>query len=181
MADAIATGGPSSGRGVAIINGAGAQCVIIADACDAIGLTVPEFDDDMRGRIQEIIPAHAPPARNPVDLGGPGPDPGMHLDVIEMMASRDDVHMVVTGPLSVGGPWGDGDMSDRDEELFERLASLPERSGKQIVISGFRGATVDNPLLKRYREAGMPAFFGEECARAVYAMANAGDGLRRND
>ena len=181
MADAIATGGPSSGSGVAIINGAGAQCVIIADACDAMGLTVPEFDDDMRARIQEVIPAHAPPAQNPVDLGGPGPDPGMHLDVIEMMASRDDVHMVVTGSLSVGGPWGDGDMSDRDEELFERLASLPERSGKRFVISGFRGATADNPLLKRYREAGLPAFFGEECAQAVYAMAKAGDGLRRND
>ena len=94
---------------------------------------------------------------------------------------RGHVHTVVTGSLSVGGPWGDGDMSDRDEELFERLASLSERSGKRIVISGFRGATVDNPLLKRYREAGMPVFFGEECARAVYAMAKAGDGLRRDD
>jgi acyl-CoA synthetase (NDP forming) len=180
MADAVATAGPSTGTGVAIINGAGAQCVIIADACDALGLTVPEFDDEMRGRIQEIVPPHAPPARNPVDLGGPGPDPEMHLDVIEMMASRDDVHTVVTGSLAVGGPWGDGEMSPRDEELFERLASLPERSRTKIVISGFRGASSgDNPLLRRYREAGLPAFFGEECARAVYAMARAGDGLRR--
>ena len=181
MADAVATGGPSAGRGVAIVNGAGAQCVIIADACDALGLTVPELDDAARARIQEVIPPHAPPARNPVDLGGPGPDPAMHLGVLEMLAERGDVDAILTGSLSVGGPWGDGAMSERDEELFERLASLPERSGKRVVISGFRGSTADNPLLKRYREAGMPVFFGEECARAAHAMARAGAALTRRD
>jgi len=172
MADALATAGPAPGRRVAIVNGAGAQCVIIADACDALGLELPLFDSATQARLQELLPPHAPAARNPIDLGGPGPDPVMHTEILETIAALDYIDGIITAPISGGG--GDS-ISEQSEALLVRVTSLPKRFGKAVVVSGFGGAAFDNPGLRRYRDAGIPAFTAEDCARAAYALARYGE------
>ena len=172
MADAVAAAGPAPGRRMAVVSGAGAQCVILSDACDALGLELPPFDPATQARLQELLPSHAPPARNPVDLGGPGPDPAMHVEVLEIIAALDYIDGVITAPLSLG----DGAaLSEREQGLQERVTGLSRRYGKPLVLSGFRGAAPDSPDMRRYREAGMPAFFGEDCARAMYALVRYGE------
>jgi acetyltransferase len=176
MADALATAGPAPGRRIAIVNGAGAQCVIIADGGDALGLELPLFDAATQARLQELLPPHAPPARNPIDLGGPGPDPVMHTEILEAIAGLDHIDGIITAPIGGGGD----NLSALSEALLARVTSLPKRFGKTLVVSGFGGAAFDNPVLRRYRDAGIPAFTAEDCARAAYALARYGE-VRRGE
>ncbi|MBI4498766.1 MAG: CoA-binding protein [Chloroflexi bacterium] len=178
MADAVAAAGPAPGRRIAVVHNAGAQCVIISEACDALGLELPLFDAATQAHLQALLPHYASVARNPVDLGGPGPDPVMHTEVLETIAALEDIDGIIAAPLSVSS---NGDtFSERDQDPLERVTSLPKRYGKPMVLSGFRGAPSDDPVLRRYREAGIPAFFAEDCARAMSALVRYGE-VRRGE
>lgn len=171
MAEALAAAGPAPGRRIAVVNGAGAQCVIISDTCDALGLELPVFDPETQRRLQALLPPHAPPPRNPVDLGGPGPDPVMQTEVLEVIARLDYIDGIITSPLTLSSADG---LSEGEAALLERVTRLPRRYGKPLVLNGFRGTPSDSPALRAYRAAGMPAFAGEDCARAMYAMVRYG-------
>lgn len=175
MADAVATAGPSAGRRVAITSGAGAQCVIISDACDDLGLELPVLDADTQAKIQAITLPHAPPPLNPVDLGGPGQDPAMQTELLEILSSLDYIDCVIASPIGVGS--GES-LTESQEALMQRVLALPEKTGTKLILSGFRGSGADDSLLKRYKDAGIPAFFGEDCARAAYALARYGETQR---
>lgn len=172
MSDALATARPARGNRIAVVNGAGAQCVIVGDALDTLGMEVPEFDSVTEAHLQSLLPAHAPPARNPVDLGGPGPDPNMHADVLEMIASLDYIDGIITAPISIANR---ETLSDRDQAILNRVTSIPQKYGTPLILNGFRGASFDDPALQRYRTAGIPAFFAEDCARAMYALSRYGE------
>jgi acetyl coenzyme A synthetase (ADP forming)-like protein len=62
------------GRRVGIVTNAGGPGILCADACEAGGLTVPEFSDALRARLAQLLPEAASTA-NPVDLiAAAGPD-----------------------------------------------------------------------------------------------------------
>jgi acetyltransferase len=174
MADAVATAGPASGRRVAIVSQAGAQCVIIADACDALGLELPVFDAVTQERLQQMLPPHCPPARNPIDFGGPGPDPVMVTEVLETVSKLDYIDGIIAQAPGVGSS---ENISERDRDLYERVKAIPQRYGKRLILTGGRNS-YENPIMRGYREAGIPAFSGEDCARAMYALARYG-GVQR--
>jgi acetate---CoA ligase (ADP-forming) len=55
------------GKRVAILTNAGGPGIMCADACEAVGLEVPEVPEEVRGRLREFTAAEASLA-NPVDL-----------------------------------------------------------------------------------------------------------------
>jgi acetyl coenzyme A synthetase (ADP forming)-like protein len=56
-----------TGRRVGIVTNAGGPGILCADACEAGGLTVPEFSPELRAKLYEFLPAAAGTG-NPVDL-----------------------------------------------------------------------------------------------------------------
>ena len=110
-----------------------------------------------------------------------GPDPAMHLGVLEMLAERGDVDAILTGSLSVGGPWATARCPSATRSSSNAWPRSPSAAASGSSSAASAARPRNNPLLKRYREAGMPVFFGEECARAAHAMARAGAALTRRD
>src|SRR6185369_5709599 len=57
---------PAGGR-VAVVTNAGGPGILLADACEAQGLTLPELTPETRARLRAFLPAAAGVA-NPVDM-----------------------------------------------------------------------------------------------------------------
>ena len=57
-----------AGRGLAIIGNAGGAAVLAADACAAVGLSVPQFDEATQRTLRDIAGPNAG-VSNPIDLG----------------------------------------------------------------------------------------------------------------
>lgn len=56
-----------AGRRVAVVTNAGGPGILLADACEARGLTLPDLTPETRARLRELLPAAAGLA-NPVDM-----------------------------------------------------------------------------------------------------------------
>ena len=82
-----------AGHRLAIIGNAGGAAVLAADACEAAGLSVPEFDAPTQAALREIAGPNAG-VSNPVDLGA-GATPKL-FD--EALRSRPRLHHRSTAP-----------------------------------------------------------------------------------
>jgi len=58
-----------SGRSVALLTNAGGLGILCADACEAVGLTLPELGDETAATLRALLPVEASVA-NPVDMLG---------------------------------------------------------------------------------------------------------------
>lgn len=61
------------GNRVAIVSASGGTAVWLADACEAVGLELPQIDAERQARIAEFIPSYGSPD-NPVDITAQGVD-----------------------------------------------------------------------------------------------------------
>jgi hypothetical protein len=95
----------------------------------------------------------------------------MVTEVLETIAKLDYIDGIIAGPPGLGG--GES-MSERDRDLYERVKAIPQRYGKKLILTGSRNA-YENPTMRGYRAAGIPAFSAEDCARAMYALARYGE------
>jgi acetyl coenzyme A synthetase (ADP forming)-like protein len=65
---------PPRGSRVAVVTNAGGPGILSADACEAVGLTVPEPSPELRAKLVELLPKAAS-VGNPIDLiASAGPD-----------------------------------------------------------------------------------------------------------
>ena len=178
------------GRRVAIM-GSGGQCVVTADACVSLGLEVPELDDETVRNLSDLLPPHAPPARNPVDFAGSYRTAVQEASVTEKLLSLDYIDGVITNVPVNPMIWGIRPASARRSKRLsetlkaaiqgaEHFASLPRRCNKPVVCLRFR-RLADDPVLNVLREAGIPAYdTPEQCARAIYALAKYSEARRDN-
>lgn len=177
LAEALAAQPVPKGNRVTVI-GSGGQCVATADACAALGLELPEFDEDTKHLLMELLPPHAPVPSNPVDTAAPGNYmTGPRL--ADTLARLDYIDGIIThGPL-VG--W---DLSpERIKGLLaeaELVTSIPQKYGKPVVCTGvamrFPG---DSLAIDLYRRARIPLYaMPEESARAMYGLMKYGE-IRR--
>ncbi|MGH2698085.1 MAG: GNAT family N-acetyltransferase [Actinomycetota bacterium] len=67
VASLLANQPPPEGRRVAIITNAGGPGILCADACEASGLVVGPLPEEVRSRLEELLPAEAS-TTNPVDM-----------------------------------------------------------------------------------------------------------------
>ncbi len=167
------------GNRVAIM-GSGGQGVVVTDACVSLGLEVPEFDAQTMSSIQKLLPAHAPPARNPVDFAGSYRTTLNEVLVIEKLISLDYIDGVITNVPVNPMIWGlKPATTDKNKDLSEsieaslqasrRFANLPQKYGKPIVTVRFR--RTDDPTVAILKEAGIPVYdTPEQAARAMAAL-----------
>jgi acyl-CoA synthetase (NDP forming) len=179
MAEALVGQPLPRGKRVAIM-GSGGQGVVVTDACVSRGLEVPEFDGDTIRSIQKLLPAHAPPARNPVDFAGSYRTTLNEVLVIEKLLSLDYIDGIITNVPVNPMIWGlKPASSETDKALSDsiaaslqasrRFAALPRKYGKPIITVRFR--RTDDSTVEILKGAGIPVYdTPEQAARAMAAL-----------
>jgi len=172
---------PQRERQVCAVGGGGAITVTAADICDRVGLSLPLFSDELQKRLLPIIPRVGASARNPVDVGSPGPPPSMLRGVMEAVLSDgsadtiiiDEIESAATGPQS---------------EMAQVLVDIKQRFGNPIVMV-LPVEAIDTDNIERedtrrktrdyYLSQGIPVFL--TLARAARAIANLDSYYQRRD
>jgi len=169
MAEALSCQPLPKGKRVSII-GSGGQCVATADACASLGLELPEFDQDTKRRLMEVLPPWAPVPTNPVDNAAPR-DPMTTARIAEILAQLDYIDGII-----ISGPWVGWDFSpDRVRHLLteaEMVTSIPQKYGKPVISTAIAARFAGSDLaLNLYRREGIPIYdTPEESARAMYGL-----------
>ncbi len=180
VAEALATLPLPSGNRVAIL-GSGGQGVVGTDACSALGLELPELDPEISHTITSLLPAHAPPARNPIDFAGSARTALEEAGIIERLLSLDYIDGVISNVPVSPQIWDRSLKIDiHSEEMPHHAkvavegagvyASLPKKYGKPIVCLRF--TRLEHDIMERIlNEGGIPIYDApEQCARAMWAL-----------
>jgi acyl-CoA synthetase (NDP forming) len=105
VAFALSRGLPMNGPRVGILTSSGGAGVWLADACDKVGLYVPELDLATQGRLRPLMPTYGSP-KNPVDVtaqvfGTGGLSPALQclcaspeVDAVALVCSLASPHML---------------------------------------------------------------------------------------
>jgi len=178
------------GRRIGIL-GTGGQAVVSIDACQHLGLEVPELDKDTSASLMKILPPHAPLPRNPVDFAGSYRTAEDEANVVEALMKLDYIDGVISNvpvnPLN----WGPRVKELADPEVLKGLmeivdrgikqfCGLPKKYGKPIACVRWSSDDGKDDISKKLVEAGIPVYrTPEQCARAMKALAKYAE-LRRS-
>ena len=179
-----------SGRRVGIV-GTGGQGVVSADACQKLGLDVPEFDNHTATQIMQTLPPHAPMPRNPVDFAGSYRTAMDEARTVETLMKLHYIDSVITNVPVNPIVWGlplDGLESNpllqaaarAAEEGIQYLCSLPHQYKKPVVCVRWHRSMGKDPYEEMLVEGGVPVYdTPEQCARALYGLAKYAEIKRR--
>ncbi|WP_214102688.1 acetate--CoA ligase family protein [Acrocarpospora catenulata] len=94
-AGVLAKVGPTPVRGLTVAAISGGVCDLAADGCDRLGIPLPQFRDDTRARLSEVLPDFTG-AHNPLDLTGAiVRHPRLLADVLTTIADDGQADMVL--------------------------------------------------------------------------------------
>jgi acetate---CoA ligase (ADP-forming) subunit alpha len=170
------------GRRIGIV-GTGGQGVVAVDACQDLGLEIPELDNGTAARLMKMLPPHAPLPRNPVDFAGGYRTAMDEAQTAEVLMKLDYIDAVITNVPVNPLVWGirfDGTEDNKlvelamkiSEEGTRYLCSLPQKYGKPVVCVRWHRSAQKDPFEDMLVESGVPVYdTPEQCARAMYALA----------
>ncbi len=160
----LATQPLPAGRRVVVFTTAGGWGVLAADACAAAGLELVELPDDLRRRIDGLVPARWS-RNNPIDLAG-GETRDTVPEVLDLVCAHPDVDAVIH--LGIG-------IQAAQAQIFKSGSFYPDHGLERIV--GFHERQ-DRRYAQAAREAserhGKPVLTATELVYADRAYGNAG-------
>jgi acyl-CoA synthetase (NDP forming) len=149
------------GNRVAIVTNAGGPGIIIADACESLGLDVVELAGETQTKLRKVFPAEAS-VRNPVDMiaSATGQSFEMALKIVMADPGVDAAIAAFVPPLGIK-------QTDVAQSIVAAAGKLEDKP-ILAVLMGREGLPQGRAEL---REAGIPAYiFPESAARALAAM-----------
>ncbi|HEY33557.1 MAG TPA: hypothetical protein G4O10_10695 [Dehalococcoidia bacterium] len=182
---------PQTGSRVCPIGGGGGIGVAASDSCEWVGLEVPVFPIELQKKLMSIVPAAGASARNPVDVGSPGPVPPMLKAAMEIVAAEADIDIIIVDEIDMTMMARPGGPTTQPPELINERARVPvdikNRFGKPVVmvmpVEAIGTETLESEGTRRrirdyYMEQGLPVYLTLE--RAAKALANFIGYHRRN-
>jgi acetyltransferase len=150
-----------AGNRVAIVTNAGGPGIIIADACESLGLEVVELSEKTQAGLREVFPAEAS-VRNPVDMiaSATGKSYEVALKIVLDDPAVDAAIAAFVPPLGIS----------QIDIASSIVSAVENRTEKPVlaVLMGREGLPEGRAELK---DAGIPAYiFPESAARALAAM-----------
>ena len=190
LADALLKQPLPGGNRVTVIGGGGGYCVSISDICSVLGLSLPEFDEETKRRLREVLLPHASTPRNPVDTAADW-RPETYGKLIEIVANLDYIDGIIISLPE----WHRWTMRMRTRSRFtpttitffireiintaEKIAMVPEKYGKPVIATIRHPEEVD-PVTNIFQIAGIPFYENpEDCARAMYGLAKYAENRRK--
>jgi len=168
LAEALVNQPLPRGARVVVIGSGGGYCVTCSDACESMGLEVPEFDAETQVKLKAELLPHAATPRNPIDTAA-DQRPLTYARLTEMVAQLPYIDGIIVMP-----PLGGYDIPDYVRSALsaaETIASIPKKYGKPIIATGMRSRLV-GPAVAVLRNAGIPFYeTPEDCARAMHGLA----------
>ncbi|HVO34126.1 MAG TPA: acetate--CoA ligase family protein [Gemmatimonadales bacterium] len=159
------------GNRVAIVSNAGGPAIVLADACEALGLSVSELSAGTQAAIRRRVPDEAA-VRNPVDLIASA-TAETYRDVLELVLRDPNVDAVI---VSVVPPPLGSKAKDVAEAIVQVAASRRDIP-VMAVLMGRQGIPAG---MRELLAAGMPGYiFPESAARALAAMNRYREWLER--
>ena len=145
-----------AGRRVAVLTNVGGPGILVADACEAAGLLVPELSHDIQTRLRAGLPAQAA-VKNPVDVVA-GTSAEQYGQTMRLLGAAEEIDAII----AVFIPVGIASAEDFAREITAAADGLP---GKPI-IAVFMMA---GPAPADLSEAGIPLFTRPEQAATALA------------
>lgn len=122
---------PAVGSRVGVITNAGGLGIVVTDAAESVGLSVPELSQDLQSELRSCFPP-AVSVNNPVDLMGDA-DQQRYQKALSLLLGSDEVDMV----LVVCTPQKNTDMPAIASSVSELVSSWQNNHGK--VFAGVFG------------------------------------------
>jgi acetyltransferase len=168
VAEALSKQPLPKGNRVAVVSAGGGHCVVTTDACGALGLEVPELDDETVHALEKHLLPHAPPPKNPIDLAA-DPRAMTVANIVTLLAQNPLIDAVITmAPVTI--------RSTHPEHVREVLSAaeilseIPRKYGKPVIATTMRGQ-MSGVAFELMKERGIPFFeFPEEASRAMYGL-----------
>ena len=170
MAEALANAPLPPVPGIGIISMTGGQCVVSSDTCAQLGLDVPEIDKATQNYLaQNVLAAHAPEPRNPIDIAGDFRTPLTFAEIAEAIAPLSSIGVLLISPPSQRSGAG----AAASAEAAKRIATIPKQFGKPVLALGMSPINTPEPgsVAAIFQDAGIPGYQRpEDAARAAYAL-----------
>ena len=148
-----------AGRRVAVLTNGGGPGILVADACEAAGLLVPELSDDTQAALRAGLPPQAS-TKNPVDVVASA-TAEQYGHALRLLGAAEEIDAIITvyiPPFVTAA-------EDVAREITAAAAALPAKP----VIAVFMTA---GPAPARLSSAGIPAFtYPEQAAAALGQIA----------
>ena len=174
---ALAFQPPATGKNVAIITDAGGPGIMAVDECEIRGLNVKKFSDETITKFEKLkregkIPPFATNL-NPLDLTGSTTTEMFELGA-KILFEDPEIHgILVMGLHHVPG---------LQEDFIDKVANLSKNHSKPVVAVDIGETEMALFIRSRFDKLGIPAYGSpEDAARAMAALANYGQYLKKND
>ncbi len=169
MAKTLATQPPAKGNRVLVVTDAGGAGVMTVDACEALGLTVPEPPEKEMQILREAFPSYCS-VNNPIDLTGDTDAERYQIafDTLLGTAHYDGAIAIVMMQIPL-----------LDLDIVDRLVAIVRKYDKPLVAltAGGRFTMKGAQLLE---EAGIPTLpTPARAAKAIWALVEYGQHLRK--
>ena len=159
IAAVMSTQPAPAGRRVAVLTNGGGPGILVADACEAAGLLVPELSDDTQAALRAGLPPQAS-TKNPVDVVASA-TAEQYGHALRLLGAAEEIDAIITvyiPPFVTAA----GDVA---REITAAAAALPAKP----VIAVFMTA---GPAPASLSSAGIPAFtYPEQAAAALGQIA----------
>jgi acetyl coenzyme A synthetase (ADP forming)-like protein len=150
------------GNRVAIVSNAGGPAIILADACESLGLSVSELSAETQAAIRRRVPDEAA-VRNPVDLIASA-TADTYRDVLALVLRDPNVDAAI---VSVVPP----PLGSQAKDVAEAIVQVAASRRDIPVIAVLMGRHGVPAGMRQLLHAGMPGYiFPESAARALAAM-----------
>ena len=171
VAALLATQPPPPGPRVAVVTNAGGPGVLLADACEAHGLTLPSLAPETLVALRALLPPQAG-LGNPVDMIASA-TPEQFARAIELAGGDANVDAVVAIYIPV--------MVSQPDEIAAAIAAGAGRVPREKpVLTVFMSARGAPPALSQGPRGALPSYsFPENAALVLAAAARYGRWLRR--
>jgi len=168
VAEALSKQPLPKGNRVAIVSNGGGACVVTTDACEALGLEVPELNKEMVRELGKYLLPHAPPPKNPIDMAA-DPRPMTIANILELLVQSPRIDAVITmAPVHMRS----SNPSYVREILSaaEIISDIPKKYGKPVIATAMRGS-MKGVAFELMKDRSIPFYeFPEEAARAMYGL-----------
>lgn len=166
------------GKRIGICTHSGGPATSLADACNRVGLDVPEFSEELQGKIKPFIPKTGS-AKNPVDLTFSIDMEALYLKIPKLILESGEVDGLLLH--GIGGESYYEDLQKLDngmikfpvkelayymKKIFTGLQELSKKLEIPIICSAFIGR--EDNAVAMVQDSGIPCFLTPE--RAVLAM-----------
>ncbi len=166
---------PASGNNIGILTDAGGPSVMAVDECEAKGLTVNRFSDEVLEKFEKLkergkLPKFATNL-NPVDITGSATSEMFRLSAEILLAASETHGLIVLGLHQTPA---------LQEDFVDQIADLVKDCSKPVVACDIGETEMAMFIRSRFEKLGIPAYSSpEDAARAMAALVRYGKYLKK--